>query len=75
MAMEYRSGGTVAIMKSVWCSQQPMPIKAKVEQKGLGTGGQTMVEIIVAWVISICLGGVVTPIILNKICDKMGWFK
>ena len=34
-----------------------------------------MIERIIACVIAIILGGVVTPILLNKLCDKMGWFK
>ena len=34
-----------------------------------------MIEKIVICVISVFLGGVVTPIVLNKLCDKMGWFK
>lgn len=33
-----------------------------------------MKEIVVC-VISVCLGGVVTPIVLNWLCDKKGWFK
>lgn len=34
-----------------------------------------MIEKIVISVISIILGGIVTPILLNKLLDKMGWFK
>lgn len=34
-----------------------------------------MSERIIVFVISIILGGVVTPILLNILCDKMGWFK
>ena len=34
-----------------------------------------MTDKIIACVIAIILGGVVTPILLNILCDKMGWFK
>ncbi len=34
-----------------------------------------MTDKIIVCVIAVILGGVVTPIILNLICDKMGWFK
>lgn len=39
---EYKSGGTLATTKNVWCNRQPMLIKPKVEQKERGTGGLTM---------------------------------
>lgn len=34
-----------------------------------------MIEKIMICVIAVILGGVVTPIVLNLICDKKGWFK
>ena len=34
-----------------------------------------MIKTILICLVAIVLGGVVTPIILNIICDKMGWFK
>ena len=34
-----------------------------------------MIEYIIVGAISVFLGGIVTPIVVCKICDKMGWFK
>ena len=34
-----------------------------------------MIDKIIVCAIAIILGGVVTPILLNILCDKMGWFK
>lgn len=34
-----------------------------------------MTDKIIVCVIAIILGGVVTPILLNILFDKMGWFK
>lgn len=34
-----------------------------------------MTEKIIVCAISIILGGIVTPILLNILFDKMGWFK
>ena len=33
------------------------------------------ISAIITCVIAIILGGIVTPIIMSLICDKMGWFK
>lgn len=34
-----------------------------------------MIEKFLICIAAVILGGVVTPIIVNLICDKMGWFK
>jgi hypothetical protein len=34
-----------------------------------------MMNEIMAIVIAVFLGGVITPLVLNVICDKMGWLK
>lgn len=38
-------------------------------------GGERMIENIIACVIAVILGGVVTPMFLNWVIDKWGWFK
>lgn len=33
------------------------------------------VEMILVCIISVLLGGVVVPLVMNWLCDRMGWFK